>query len=332
MSDSILFEDDSEAALRKLVAQMSGKRLPGERELAVQLRISRPRLRSILAGLRAEGLIEQRPGSGTYAVSGTARLRRVALISDSRLKLGDDPFFSHLIECLQNAVQAVGARCVVERTDGSGEDFTLEDGALTLGLAGQAVMNQLRPGASPVVGLLLPPNSRAGRRASVFELDDQEAGRDAGRALIAEGCTEILFVGRRDIPASRERWEGVEEAAQNAGVPVRLIDCHLNYAAGLTLGRTLPLPPGRVGLVATNDWLAVGLHIGLMQQDAARARDLPFVSFDGLRLAADSSLGIRSLAVPIETIAEDAVAELARLSRSPISTGRVVRYPLQWTL
>ena len=40
----------------------------------------------------------------------------------------------------------------------------------------------------------------------------------------------------------------------------------------------------------------------------------PIVSFDGLPITADPSVGIRSLAAPIDAIATDAVAELRRLA------------------
>lgn len=43
-----------------------GGKLPGERELAERLDISRPKLREALEILRARGLIETRPGDGAY--------------------------------------------------------------------------------------------------------------------------------------------------------------------------------------------------------------------------------------------------------------------------
>ena len=51
--------------LRALVRRMPGLRLPSERDLSVQLGISRPRLRVFLAELRAEGLIVAKQGSGS---------------------------------------------------------------------------------------------------------------------------------------------------------------------------------------------------------------------------------------------------------------------------
>ena len=325
---------DAEQAVRDLVRRMAGRRLPGERELAARLHVSRPRLRAVLAGLRAEGLIEPRLGSGTYAVAADGtQLSRITVLIDDKLKLGDDPFFSHVLECLQTAVQADGARCQIERVDGGDALPALEDGALTLGLAGQGLIARHRPGDPPIVGLLLPPETQPHRRASVFVLDDRAAGWAAGERLREQGCRDVIFVGRRDIPASRERLAGVEASVTAGEGRLNVLDSPLNYAAGLHLGASLPLPAGGgpFGVVATNDWLAVGLQAGLLRHDRKDARDIPIVSFDGLRLAGNAGTGISSLAVPIEAIAEDAVAELRRLSRSPVSVGRVVTYPLHGT-
>ena len=319
-------------ALRGLVQQYAGRRLPGERELSERLRVSRPRLRAILARLRQEGLVEPRPRSGTYALAGPpGRLRRAAVLIDADLKLGDDPFFLSLVEGLQRSLQAAGARCLIERTDGRGPRPPLEDGAVTLGLAGRAILAGQRPEDPPLVGLLLDADTPARRRASVFGLEDRDAGREAARRLLARGRRDLVFVGSRDIPASRERLAGLEEAAGWGGGRVRFVAGHLNYADGLRLGRDLALPPPDTGgLVAANDWLALGLRAGLTDRHGAAGRDLPLVSFDGLPLTADPALGITSLAVPVAALADDAVAELVRLIRSPGAAGRVVRYPLAW--
>ena len=51
-----------------------GDRLPSERELTQQLKLSRPSLRSGLRALEAMGVVEARQGAGTFIVAGPPRL------------------------------------------------------------------------------------------------------------------------------------------------------------------------------------------------------------------------------------------------------------------
>lgn len=324
-------QDEKYREVRDLARQSPGRRLPPERDLALRLGVSRPRVRAILAGLEAEGLVQRRRGSGTYTLDGLAgRLTKVALLIDERLKLGNDPFFSLLAERLQRSLQAQGIRCVVERIEGAPRTPRAEEGILTLGLAGRDVIESLRPHSPPAVGLLIDARPVPNTRVSLFQLADREAGDEAVRRLSRQGCRDVVFVGRHAIASSQNRLAGVEAAAAEIGLPLRFLDSALNYAGGLSAARTLELPVGAapMGIVATNDWLAVGLHVGLVSQGIAPSA-FHIVSFDGLPITDDPALGIESLAVPIEAIAEDGVAELQRLHRSPNAVGRVVSYALR---
>jgi DNA-binding LacI/PurR family transcriptional regulator len=323
--------DDKYYELRQVVEQQAGQRLPGERELAHQLGIPRSALRGLLDMLEGEGLVRRQQGSGTYAVDTEAkRLRAVVLLIDEELKLGEDPFFSLLVEYLQGSIQAKGAQCLIKRV-GQNWQFQHEyDGAITLGQVGKRLLAQVKKGVPPVVGLLVEAKIPAGAPASVFQLADREAGAEAVRYLLTAGCTRIFFLGKRDRAASRERLAGVEEALRETGVPLQFFNCSLNYTAGLKLGQSLPLPADAAppGIIAANDWLAVGLRAGLFRHPSSGQREIPLVSFDGLPITADPILNIQALAVPLQTIAADAVAELERLLSS--APGRVVSYALHW--
>jgi DNA-binding LacI/PurR family transcriptional regulator len=325
--------DEKYIELRRLVAEMAGRRLPGERELATRLGISRPGLRSLLTTLEAEGLVRRQQGSGTYAVDlQHSGLNTVVLLIDKELKLGDDPFFSQLLERLQAHLQAAGISCVIERIGERQRPNHMQDGAITLGMAGRSVLEALRPDDPPVVGLLVKAGVPAKAHASVFQLADKEAGADAAQRLISLQCRELVFVGRRDLPASYERLMGAEETAIQAGCHCSFVNCALNYTAGLRLGRTMKLPTGPepIGLIVTNDWLAVGLQAGLTSRSSDALPPIHIVSFDGLSITEDPLLGIESLMIPLDTIVTDAIAELRRLRQPGAPVGRSVRYAFYW--
>ena len=317
--------------LRQLVEKQAGQRLPGERELANQLGIPRAALRALLDALEEEGLVHRRQGSGTYAVDAQAkRLRTVVLLIDAELKLGEDPFFSLLVEHLQGSLQQQGIACMIERINQRWPPQNWRDGAITLGQAGKGVIAQMSRDAPPVVSLLLDAKLPASAPVSIFQLADREAGSEAAQRLLAEHCQDIFFIGKRDLAASRERLAGAEEILNEANVPLQFVNCSLNYTAGLRLGQELALPQsdGAIGMIAANDWLAVGLRAGLSSRIRANLPEIHLVSFDGLPITSDAFLRIESLIAPLQTIAADAVAELHRLLGP--APGRVVRYAFHW--
>lgn len=326
-------------ALRQLVTEMAGRKLPGERELAQRLTISRQHLRTLLDQLESEGLVERRQGSGTYAVDELGNeISHVGLIIDSRLKLGNDPFFSLLTERLQLGLQAAGIHCYVERIDGTTRPRFLGDGVIFLGLAGVSAISLLTPNDPPAVLLMeatLP--SRFPDRVSLLMPEDHGAGMAAARRAIREGCRHLIFFGRGTLSASHERWEGIQQVVTESTTPERpitaeLVHCSMNFGAGRTAalefaerirGKDLP----NIGLIAANDWLAVGLRAGFAEAGSPLLRH-PLLSFDGLPIAEDAALEIRSLRFPYGPVVEDTLAELRRLMHH--RTGRVIRYSMEW--
>lgn len=326
-------------SLRRMTAEMAGRRLPGERELAAQLNLSRQHLRVLLDILESEGVVERRHGSGTYAVDHREKVvSHVGLLIDAHLKLGDDPFFSLLTEKLQLSLQASGIHCVVERTDGTQPPRFLGEGIITLGLAGLSSASRLRAEDPPAVCLLAEERDEPLHftgRVSLLLADDRGAGIEAARRAIQEGKRRLIFFGRSDLPASRARWEGIQQAVaaqSNPEVRAEMRECSMNYASGHRLALELAdsfqnQPVSDIALITGNDWLAVGMRSGLAEC-VSPLRNTLLLSFDGLPIAENPALEIRSLKFPFTTVGEDALAELRRLTRQ--RTGRVIRYAMEW--
>jgi DNA-binding FadR family transcriptional regulator len=112
---------ESRRLYRQIAAQLSGliakgefavgERLPSERELAVQLGVSRPSLREALIALELEGLVEVRVGSGIWVTASSAERGAV-----KPLREGEGPF--ELLRArglIEGEIAAVAARTATAR-------------------------------------------------------------------------------------------------------------------------------------------------------------------------------------------------------------------------
>jgi DNA-binding FadR family transcriptional regulator len=105
---------------RQIAAQLSaliasgefavGQRLPAERDLAVQLGVSRPSLREAVIALELEGMVEVRVGAGIWVTSASGRTRAEAA-AEPRLAEGEGPFeLLRARTLIEGEIAAVAAR------------------------------------------------------------------------------------------------------------------------------------------------------------------------------------------------------------------------------
>ena len=318
--------------IERLVRRMRGRKLPPERELAKQFGISRGRVRAVLDMLETRGLVVRHQGSGTYALEdGSAAVSTVAILVDARLKLSDDPFFSAVIERVQQVCQTEGMRCTLERVGDGEKPVIVEDGIIAVGLATRSTLDGLGRGDPPAVGLFVRARGKPGARVTVLDLDDEAAGRVAVECLLAARCGSLVFLSTGDTLATQRRLRGAAEAAAEADIRLVVFESPAQYAAGLVDAAKVSLPAGgpRVGIITGGDWHTLGLHTGLLNRGPKVRERVEILSFGGLPVAADPSLRIRSLAAPLDAMATDAVAELRRLAAAPVSCGREILYALR---
>jgi DNA-binding FadR family transcriptional regulator len=109
---------ESRRLYRQIAAQLSaliasgefavGQRLPAERDLAVQLGVSRPSLREAVIALELEGMVEVRVGAGIWV---TAAAGRTGAEAEPRLAEGEGPFeLLRARTLIEGEIAAVAAR------------------------------------------------------------------------------------------------------------------------------------------------------------------------------------------------------------------------------
>lgn len=182
-----------------------GDRLPTERALAVQFRVSRTAVREAIKALREKGLVQSQPGRGTFITDGTARAVRDSL--GFMLRVGSPQSAAHLIEAREILEPEIAARAAtratkeqletirrivaaMDRALNDADTFVEADLQFHLALA-QATQNPLIPTLlDPIVDLLRE------ERKSTFRRGGAAHGQFHHKKILAA-------VARRDPHAAR---------------------------------------------------------------------------------------------------------------------------------
>ncbi|MFF5173424.1 LacI family DNA-binding transcriptional regulator [Micromonospora sp. NPDC000089] len=180
------------------------------------------------------------------------------------------------------------------------------------------VPNELRP--LPVV--LLDASSPDASLPSVVP-DETGGGRVAVRELLTAGHRRIGFVTNTDdIPATRGRLLGYQEALREAGVPFRpeLVlaeesDTHGGYRAAREL---LDRPERPTALFCFNDRMAMGAYRAATELGLRIPADLSVVGFDNQELIAEGlHPGLTTVALPHYEMGVWAVDTMVELLNHP---------------
>lgn len=223
------------------------------------------------------------------------------------------PFFSYLLESVEEACSAEGYKLLLCKSGGEGEKEA-------------DMVSMLR--ANKVAGILLC--SRVGDTSVYTDCDmpiisidrdiphipyvtsnNYNGGELAAQALAAAGCkSPILFSGRfPEYMAASLRNTGFQDECERRGMK-----CLVHYI-NQTYSATDPLPeaflkfvkehPEADGIFANGDVLAVNLMIGIRKQHMKELADLPIVGYDGLE--ASEHFDLTTIAQPIREMGECAV-------------------------
>ncbi|MBM0259742.1 LacI family DNA-binding transcriptional regulator [Micromonospora sp. 4G55] len=272
-----------------------------------------------------------------YAANGLARGLRLqrshtlGLLSDV---IATTPHAGRIILGAQETASARGWVLMLLTTGGDPEVERREihalaqhrvDGVLYATMYHQVVRvpEELRP--MPVV--LLDAASADPSLPSVVP-DETGGGRVAVRELLANGHRRIGFVTNTDdIPATRGRLLGYQEALREVGVPYRpeLVRAEVSDTQGghRAARELLDRPERPTALFCFNDRMAMGAYRAATELGLRIPDDLSVIGFDNQELIAEGLFpGLTTVALPHYEMGAWAVEEMVELLNQPKGTRR----------
>ncbi|RZF66307.1 LacI family transcriptional regulator [Sphingomonas populi] len=204
-----------------------------------------------------------------------------------------DPFFMAMLGHLADALTEQGYDLMLSRIIPDAEDWLerivesgMLDGVLLIGQSDQfetieRVARRYRP-------MVVWGAHREGQAHCAIGVDNRLGARLAGEHLIARGCRRLAFMGEVRTLELVERYRGLVDATQAAGLPEPLqLDTHLaSDVMTAEIGGHLDRALGTFdGIVAASDVIAMRVVRALMDRGVTVPDMIPVTGFDDLPLA-----------------------------------------------
>lgn len=229
-----------------------------------------------------------------------------------------DPFFMAILGYLADALTENGYDIMLSRVIPDAEDWLerivdsgMLDGVLLIGQSDQfdaieRVAQRYRP-------LVARGSHQPGHIHCTVGVDNRMGGRLAGECLIARGCKQLAFLGDRRAIEIGERYLGLCDAAEAAGLP-RPVEFTTHLASDVMaeeIAQHIPaIKAGVDGIAAASDLIAMHTVRALADHGVVVPDGIPVTGFDNLPLAEQT---IPRLTTISQNIAEGARAMVSAL-------------------
>ncbi len=229
-----------------------------------------------------------------------------------------DPFFMAILGHLADALTENGYDIMLSRVIPDAEDWLerivdsgMLDGVLLIGQSNQfeaieRVAQRYRP-------MVVWGSHLAGQTHCTVGVDNRKGGRLAGECMIARGCKRIAFLGDVEAIEIGERYRGLCDATDAAGLP-RPIELPTHLASDVMadeIAAHIPeIAAGIDGVAAASDLIAMHAVRALADHGVVVPENVAVTGFDDLPLAEQT---IPRLTTISQNIAEGARAMVSAL-------------------
>jgi DNA-binding LacI/PurR family transcriptional regulator len=309
-----------------------GARIPSERELAVELDVSRTTVRNAVLALTARGLFERSVGQGTFVRrtpgpkaptrTSTGTLGYVVCKEKSeRRPIAAEAFYFDVFLGLEEETARSGRHTLFTYLD----DYDSEeleifrsflakvDGVIVEEARNPVFLETARASGVPTV-LLAPTATIEG--LDLVTMDLAAGAKRAVRYLRELGHERIAIVnGPLRLESARTRFLAWKEAMAETGAPVdeSFVDgdegwsAEAGYAA---MGRLLGRRPELTAVFCANDLLAIGALSALTERSRRVPDDVSVIGFDDTELARHSSPPLTTMRIHSRDMARSAARRL----------------------
>ena len=201
-----------------------GEMIPSEHALAASYDLTRPTVRTVLAELCAMGLLEKRPGVGTFVCNppGDPQTESVPIRIGSNIFFSDSEYFSRPIAAgvMKSPYAACSNFTPVSLQESKKSDFAGLD-ALLLGNLAPDRLNWILSLKKPVIQIA---DSLRHPQVAFVAVDQQEDARRGVECLIRYGHRKIAVIGDQEDKLQKlyvcSRTRGWKQALTEAGLPI----------------------------------------------------------------------------------------------------------------
>jgi DNA-binding LacI/PurR family transcriptional regulator/biotin operon repressor len=259
-----------------------------ERDLAMQLGVSRMSLRSAIKKLKDEGLLIQKQGSGTY-ISPYATLDQIHIFIAHDIK-HDDPFYAafmaemyHVFSKKQISIQFIDY-------ENGGTHNHEKTPLIIIGIIDESKIVNLIQRYKYAISIHAYPDIEP---LTQINFDDYKIGYRASIKMIERGITTLVHLaGPFKFPSSRFRSQGFHDAAKSYKVECIELTGKMNYDCGIRMAKDVIAiykeKSSPIGVFASNDWMALGLMHALKDQGIHIPREISIIGCDDIPLSSQN--------------------------------------------
>jgi LacI family transcriptional regulator, repressor for deo operon, udp, cdd, tsx, nupC, and nupG len=234
-----------------------------------------------------------------------------------------NPFFSGIVQSIENVAHDLGYRVLIGETQGKQErlDYYAEmvtsriaGGLILLGsLLPSVVRSSLEAGKAMPIPMVLACESFQGLDCPQVGIDNVAAARLAVQHLLQAGCRAIATItGPMINPLSADRLRGFGEALAMDGaglgaVSAGVVEGNFSIESGYTGMLCLLNQDRRPDAVfCANDEMAIGAQKAIYQNGLRIPEDVAVVGFDDLRFGAFATPSLTTIGQPTAELGETA--------------------------